>query len=31
MYALCIGPITHQTIPALAIDRPAPPGSVSRR
>jgi uncharacterized membrane protein YczE len=21
MYALCIGPITHQTIPALAIDR----------
>jgi uncharacterized membrane protein YczE len=25
MYALCIGPITHQTIPALAIDKPAPP------
>jgi uncharacterized membrane protein YczE len=30
MYALCIGPITHQTIPALAIDKPAPAGPATR-
>jgi uncharacterized membrane protein YczE len=26
LYALSIGPITHVTIPALAIDRPTPVG-----
>jgi uncharacterized membrane protein YczE len=31
MYALCIGPITHQTIPALAIDKPAPSSGSSPR
>lgn len=30
VYALCIGPITHQTIPALAIDRAAPSGPATR-
>ena len=31
MYALCIGPITHRTIPALALSRPGRPGPVAHR
>ena len=31
LYALAIGPITHLTIPGLAIDRPGPPAGPPRR